>query len=104
MCFVVGNQEMRLAGREKLDGFMRKHARARKPLETWISMVEREIWKQPQDTKDMYRSADFLSGNRVVFNIGGNNFRLVVIVRYTATLVLIDRIGTHSEYDKWKLD
>ncbi len=104
VCFLVGDQEMRIAGRDKLDGFMRKHSKARTPLEMWIAMVGRETWKQPQDIKSLYRSADFLSGNRVVFNIGGNNFRLVVVVRYTASLVLIDRIGTHAEYDKWKLD
>lgn len=95
---------MRIAGREKLDTFMRKHAAAKKPIESWLSMVERELWSCPQDIKNLYRSADFLSGNRVVFNIGGNNFRLVVVVRYTATVVLIDRIGTHSEYSKWKLE
>jgi mRNA interferase HigB len=95
---------MRIAGREKLVHFMHKHAAAKKTIGSWLAMVEREVWSCPQDIKNLYRSADILSGNRVVFNIGGNNFRLVVVVRYTASVVLIDRIGTHSEYSKWKLD
>lgn len=95
---------MRIAGREMLEKFTRKHAAAKKPLGAWLALVEREVWLGPQDIKNLYRSVDFLSGNRVVFNIGGNNFRLVVVVRYTASVVLIDRIGTHSEYTKWKLE
>jgi mRNA interferase HigB len=95
---------MRIAGREKLNEFTHKHAAAKKPLGAWLALVEREDWRYPQDIKNLYRSVDFLSGNRVVFNIGGNNFRLVVVVRYTASVVLIDRIGTHSEYSKWKLE
>lgn len=95
---------MRIAGREKLEKFTRKHAAAKKPLGVWLALVEREVWRGPQDIKNLYRSVDFLSGNRVVFNIGGNNFRLVVAVRYTASVVLIDRIGTHSEYNKWTLE
>lgn len=82
---------------------MHRHAAARKPLSVWLALVEREAWRCPQDIKNLYRSVDFLSGNRAVFNIGGNNFRLVVVVRYTASVVLIDRIGTHAEYSKWKL-
>ena len=77
-----------------------------RPRSRWVllALVEREVWQGPQDIKNLYRSVDFLSGNRVVFNIGGNNFRLVVVVRYTASVILIDRIGTHSEYSKWKLE
>jgi mRNA interferase HigB len=103
-CLIRGASIMRVAGREKLEKFMRKHAAAKKPLSVWLSLVERELWQGPQDIKNLYRSVDFLSANRVVFNIGGNNFRLVVVVRYTASVVWIDRIGTHSEYEKWKLE
>ncbi len=95
---------MRIAGREKLEKFMQKHAAAKKPLSAWLALAEREVWQGPKDIKNFYRTVDFLSGNRVVFNIGGNNFRLLVVVRYTASVVLIDRIGTHSEYSKWKLE
>jgi len=83
---------------------MRKHARAKTSLSSWLQDAKDAEWKTTQDIRDRYNSADFLSDNRVVFNIGGNNFRLVVIVRYQNGIVLIDRIGTHAEYDKWKLD
>lgn len=95
---------MRIAGREKLEKFKGKHAAAKKPLGVWQALVEREVWRSPQDIKNLYRSADFLSSNRVVFNIGGNKFRLVVVVQYSAAIVWIDRIGTHPEYSKWKLE
>lgn len=71
---------MRSAGREELEKFKHKHAAAKKPLSVWLALVEREVWRRPQDIKNLYRSVDFLSGNRVVFNIGGNNFRLAVVV------------------------
>jgi len=82
---------------------MRKHANARSPLAAWLEEAEDPEWKKPQDIKDRYRSADFLSGNRVIFDIGGNNFRLVVLVRYQNGVLLIQKIGTHAEYSRWKL-
>lgn len=54
--------------------------------------------------KNHFRSADILSGNRIVFNIGGNNYRLVVLARYRNGILLIQKVGTHAEYDRWKLD
>lgn len=94
---------MRIAGRNKLTKFMRKHARAHPSLSSWLAAAEEASWKTPQDIKERFRSADFLSENRVIFNISGNNYRLVVLVRYVEGQLLILRIGTHAEYDKWKL-
>lgn len=95
---------MRIAGRNKLTKFMRKHNRARASLSSWLATAEEASWKTPQDIKERFRSADFLSENRVIFNISGNNYRLVVLVHYVEGQLLILRIGTHAEYDKWKLD
>jgi mRNA interferase HigB len=95
---------MRIAGRDKLTKFMRKHARARSSLQSWMATAEEAIWETPQDIKLRFHSADFLSNNRVIFNISGNNYRLVVLVRYVEGQLLILKIGTHAEYDKWKLD
>ncbi|MEZ7956670.1 MAG: type II toxin-antitoxin system HigB family toxin [Rubritalea sp.] len=83
---------------------MTKHSRALSPLSAWVQDAKDSKWKTTQDIKNRYRSADFLKNNRVVFNIGGNNFRLVVIVRYQNGIVLVDKVGTHAEYNKWKLD
>lgn len=62
--------------------------------------VEYSTWLSPQDIKDKYASVDFLSGNRAIFNIKGNAYRLVVAVRYRNGLVVIDWVGTHAEYSK----
>lgn len=95
---------MKIVGREVVEKFMRKHARSRSSLTAWLDDAEAAEWKTPQEIKDRHRSADFLSGNRVVFDIGGNNYRLIVLVRYQNGILLIQRIGTHAEYAKWKLD
>lgn len=94
---------MTIVGRQVVEKFMRKHANSRASLAAWLDEAEAAEWKTPQDIKDRYRSADFLSGNRVVFDIGGNNYRLVVLVRYQNGILLIQRVGTHAEYSKWRL-
>lgn len=83
---------------------MRKHAGSRSSLTAWLATAEEAQWKTPQDIKERFRSVSVLSENHVVFNISGNNFRLVVLVRYVEGQLLIVKIGTHAEYDKWKLD
>lgn len=79
---------------------MRKHAAARPALKAWFSEASSAEWNTPQDIKERYRSADFLARNRVIFNIKGNDFRLVVRVRYQNGIVVIEWVGTHAEYDK----
>lgn len=97
------NIAMKIIGKEKLHAFMQKNARSRKPLTVWLSDAQSSNWRTPQDIKNAYRSADFLSDNRVIFNIGGNHYRLIVQVRYCNGIVKIDWVGTHTEYDKLKL-
>ncbi|MBP7468763.1 MAG: type II toxin-antitoxin system HigB family toxin [Thauera sp.] len=60
----------------------------------------RATWRTPADIKAAHRNASFLANNRVVFNIKGNDYRLVVAVRYTSTTMFIRFVGTHAEYDK----
>lgn len=83
-----------------LQDFKHKHANARKALDAWQIEVERSHWQNPHDIKQRYPSADFLADNRVIFNIKGNHYRLVVKVRYQRNLVVIEWVGTHAEYDK----
>jgi mRNA interferase HigB len=94
---------MQIHGLGILDDFMRRHAEAREQVKAWLYEVERAEWKGPQDIKDRYSSASFLANNRVVFNIKGNKYRIVVQVSYKQQIVLILMSGTHAEYDKWKL-
>ncbi len=62
--------------------------------------AEAAEWKSPMDIKRRHATADFLSGNRVVFNIGGNDYRLVAAVDYQRQVVLIRWVGSHGEYDR----
>lgn len=91
---------MRIIGLPLLETFKVKHAKARVSLEAWQAEVERSVLVTPQDMKLRYKSADFLPGNRVIFNIKGNSYRLVVQIRYQSHLVLIEWVGTHAAYTK----
>ena len=91
---------MRINGKSRLDEFMQKHADARGPLKGWLAEVEKAQWHTSQDIKSMYPTASFRHENRVIFNIKGNSYRLVVKVTYPVKIVLIVWIGTHSEYQK----
>jgi mRNA interferase HigB len=91
---------MRVLGRDKLDKCSRKHADPKKALDVWFDEVTHAEWQTPQDIKNRYSSADFLADNRVIFNIKGNSYRLVIKVRYEHGLVVIEWVGTHAEYDK----
>ena len=75
------------------------HADARQPLLSWFREVEKAEWKNPAEVKRLYRSADFVGDGRIVFNIGGNKYRLVVWVKYSIKLVLIKWVAGHDEYD-----
>jgi mRNA interferase HigB len=65
-----------------------------------VSVVRAADWSKPTDIKEMFRSADILANDRVVFNIGGNKYRLVVAVHYRGKRVYIRFVGTHPEYDR----
>ena len=80
--------------------FYKKHADAAGPLKAWYSEARHAVWKTPPDIKTKFNSADFIQGNRVVFNIGGNKYRLIVKIAYIPGLVYIRFVGTHAEYDK----
>ncbi len=57
-------------------------------------------WRTPQDIKDQYASASICGNNRVVFNVGGNKYRLVVEIQYQAGIVWVKFVGTHAQYDR----
>lgn len=82
-----------------LRDFWLKHPPAEQPLRAWLDEAKRAKWGNPQDIKNNYRSASFV-GNKVVFNIGGNNYRLIVGVSYSLKACYIKFIGTHAEYDR----
>jgi len=76
------------------------HSDAISPLAEWYAEVSKASWQTPQDIKARYKSASFLSDNRVVFNIAGNKYRLVVKINYSYSTAYVRFVGTHAEYDK----
>lgn len=91
---------MQLLGLLKLENFKQKHAAARGPLDAWRADIETAQWNGPQDVKRRHATASFLADNRIIFNIKGNAYRLVVKVRYQNGIVVIVWTGTHAEYSK----
>lgn len=69
-------------------------------MRAWYKEAKAAKWQDPADIKRRYRSASFLANSRVVFNIKGNRYRLVVVVRYEFGIVYIRFVGTHSDYDR----
>ncbi|MBL7813165.1 MAG: type II toxin-antitoxin system HigB family toxin [Bacteroidetes bacterium] len=91
---------MRVIAKKTLKEFWLKHGDVEDRLKAWHKEAEEAIWKTPQDIKKEYPTASFLQDNRVVFNIKGNHYRLIVKINYDYSIVWIRFIGTHAEYDK----
>jgi mRNA interferase HigB len=91
---------MRIIALSTLRAFWTKHPDAQTPLMAWYALASRSQWKSPAEIKEAYRNASFTANNRVVFNIKGNDYRLVVMVRYEKGLMFVKFVGTHSQYDK----
>jgi len=91
---------VRIISIASLKRFWETHNQAEQPLRAWVDEVSKAQWKTPQDIKDKYRTADFLSNNRVVFDIKGSHYRLIIAVAYRFQAVYIKFVGTHAEYDR----
>jgi mRNA interferase HigB len=90
---------MRVIAVSFLRAFWVRHPDVEHALKAWVDEVKHATWKQPADIKAQYRSASVLKNRRVVFNIKGNDYRLVVSVAYRYRAVYVKFIGTHAEYD-----
>lgn len=91
---------MIVIGADILVGCMDRHARSRKRISTWHAEAKTATWKTPRDIKVRFRSADFLPGNRVVFDIGGHEYRIIVVAQYAAGVLDVRFAGDHKEYDR----
>ena len=91
---------MRVVTPRRLTEFSRKHPAARVPLLSWYEIVKQAKWGTLGDIKQDIRTVDYVGNNRYVFNIKGNDFRLVVIIIFVSQKVYIRFIGTHDQYDK----
>ncbi len=90
---------MRVIAVSTLRAFWEKHPDAEQPLLAWHDEVLAAHWQKPADIKALYRSASILKNRRVVFNIKGNDYRLVVAIAYRLQAVYVKFVGTHAEYD-----
>ena len=90
---------MRIIARRTLKGFVARYPDAEAQLDAWWSEAKAANWKTPADIKQQYGTASILKGGRVVFNICGNKYRLVVAFDYKTGVGYIKFIGTHKEYD-----
>jgi mRNA interferase HigB len=90
---------MRIIAKKTLRDFWIRYPDAEDPLLAWFREVEKEDWGKPSQIKEKYRSASFV-GDRVVFNIKANDYRLVVKINYPHRVVYVRFVGTHKEYDE----
>jgi mRNA interferase HigB len=90
---------MRIIAKRTLREFWEKHADTEQPLSAWYQDCQRATWSSPQEIKQQYRNASIVNAERVVFNIKGNNYRLIVAIKYTLKIVFVKFVGTHKEYE-----
>lgn len=91
---------MNIVARRTLVEFWTLHPRAKGPLSAWYDLARAAEWRTPQEVRDDFNSVDFVGDNRVIFDIGGNNYRLVVRISYPFKQMLVKFVGTHAEYDR----
>ncbi len=90
---------MQVIALRALREFWIKHPRYEMPLRAWYGLVCRAEWSGPADVRRSFGSADFVGGSHVIFDIGGNKWRIVAHIAYACRRVLIKFIGTHKDYD-----
>jgi len=91
---------MRVISRKWLNELARRHPDAKPGLDAWFHEAENADWASPAQLKDQYATASVLKNGRVVLNIGGNKYRLVVRINYAYRVVYVRFAGTHREYDQ----
>jgi mRNA interferase HigB len=90
---------MRIIARNTLIKFWEVHPDAEQPLKSWFDETQNALWDTPNQLKKQFRNASIITKKRVVFNIKGNSYRLIVDIEYRIGIVFIIWIGTHKEYD-----
>jgi len=95
---------MRIIAKKTLVKFYIKHASAKASLEAWYLEVLEQEWEMPADVIKLYANADVISGKRFVFNIKGNDYRLIADIEFKLKIVFTVWIGTHANYDEIKVE
>jgi mRNA interferase HigB len=84
-----------------LHSFCKRHSNARSPVANWIDITKAAVWKTFADVRETFRTADYIK-DFVIFDVGGNNFRLITSISYPQQRVYVLQMMTHAEYDRWK--
>jgi mRNA interferase HigB len=91
---------VRVVAKKILRDFWEKHEDCEQQLKSWFREVQKSEWENPNRIKEEYPTASILNNNRIVFNVKGNNYRLIVKISFEYQMVWIRFVGTHAEYDK----
>lgn len=91
---------MRIVTYKRIQEFVAKHADAETPLQVWYHTLRAKNWQHLNDLRQSFAGVDYVGNHRYVFNIKGNDYRLVAIISFAAQKAYIRFIGTHAEYDK----
>ena len=94
------NLDMRIFTEQALKEFVRRHPESRAALQVWSKAVRKSEWKNFADVRKTFNSVDSVGGQRYVFNIKGNEYRLVAVIKFTIGYVYVRFFGTHKEYEK----
>lgn len=97
------NHNMRLIGRMILEDLKQEHSDVVRQIDAWCADVEACSWDSPHDVKQRYGSADFPGSNKAIFNIKGNKYRILTTIDYQRKMVVVEKAGTHSEYNAWRI-
>jgi len=92
---------MELIGQLLIDEFIKQYPRSEAPLNRWVKETKAAQWKNFSELRQTFPSADYVAPY-VIFNIGGNKFRTVAIVTFNKEMVKVERIMTHTQYNRWK--
>jgi len=91
---------MIIHNKQLIEAFLHKHPTSASPLKKWVEVVESMNWKHQAELKNSFLSADYVGNGRYVFNIKGNDFRLVAVVVFVAGTVFVRWVGSHRDYNK----
>ena len=94
------DNDMRIFTEQALKKFVEKHPASRTALQVWSKAVKKSEWKNFADMRKTFNSVDAIGGQRYVFNVKGNEYRIVAIIKFTIGFLYVRFVGTHSEYDK----
>ena len=95
---------MKVVGKRILADFAKQNPNVCSQVASWLAEAEEAAWLTPIDVKERFAHASILGGRRIVFNLKGNSFRLLVKVSYKNQIISIRKIGTHKDYEKWDLE